>query len=201
MYSTATPTARNSPLTRNMHKPPVILPQTGTATRTAMIHHLPLCAINRDALPCDRSTLDHDALADLQTSIATTGLSQPIKVWCLSSPTNMAAKMTSTPPLIRPDLRPAPPDRPPQPRSPTRQWQFHHDPRLHPHPQNPDRSPRPDDRGKQGPRRPLSLRARPHPDHLRVRMPFRHHRSGDQGPAPQRQPRRPHPPARRGPRG
>jgi ParB family chromosome partitioning protein len=63
-----------------------------------MIHHLPLCAINRDALPCDRSTLDPDALADLQTSIATTGLCQPIEVWRLSAPHQYGSKNDGAPP-------------------------------------------------------------------------------------------------------
>ena len=50
------------------------------------IHHLPLATIAALALPRDRSHLDPQALAELQTSIATTGLRQPIEVWRLSTP-------------------------------------------------------------------------------------------------------------------
>ena len=51
------------------------------------ILHLPLTSILPDALPRDRSTLDPAAMAELQSSIATEGLRQPIEVWCLSTPT------------------------------------------------------------------------------------------------------------------
>lgn len=47
---------------------------------------LPLDAIDADALPRDRSLLDPGALHDLTTSIAATGLRQPIEVWELSTP-------------------------------------------------------------------------------------------------------------------
>jgi len=43
--------------------------------------------IAADALPRDRATIDPTALAELQSSIATTGLRQPIEVWRLSTPT------------------------------------------------------------------------------------------------------------------
>ncbi len=48
---------------------------------------LPLSEILAAALPRDRSTLDPAALAELQASIAMTGLRQPIEVWRLSTPT------------------------------------------------------------------------------------------------------------------
>ena len=41
------------------------------------ILHLPLTAILAEALPRDRSTLDPAALAELQSSIAATGLRHP----------------------------------------------------------------------------------------------------------------------------
>lgn len=47
---------------------------------------LPLDAINASALPRDRTALDPDALSELQTSIATTGLRQPIEVFELATP-------------------------------------------------------------------------------------------------------------------
>lgn len=50
------------------------------------ILHIPLSAIAMDALPRDRSTLDEAAMAELQASIAQTGLRQPIEVWRLSTP-------------------------------------------------------------------------------------------------------------------
>jgi ParB family chromosome partitioning protein len=52
-----------------------------------MIHHLPLTQIAPFALPRDRAALDPQALAELQSSIATQGLRQPIEVWRLSTPT------------------------------------------------------------------------------------------------------------------
>jgi ParB family chromosome partitioning protein len=55
-------------------------------TGAVMITHLPLAAIDPNALPRDRSTLDPDALAELQASICLNGLRQPIEVWQLSSP-------------------------------------------------------------------------------------------------------------------
>lgn len=51
-----------------------------------MIHTIALSAIDAAALPRDRSTLDPDALAELQNSICITGLRQPIEVWRLSTP-------------------------------------------------------------------------------------------------------------------
>ena len=50
------------------------------------IHQIPIHTIAADALPRDRTTLDPAALAELQSSIATTGLRQPIEVWRLSTP-------------------------------------------------------------------------------------------------------------------
>ena len=50
------------------------------------IHQIPLAAILTDALPRDRATLEPAALAELQNSIATDGLRQPIEVWRLSTP-------------------------------------------------------------------------------------------------------------------
>ena len=53
-----------------------------------MIHPIPLTQILPDALPRDRMTLDPAALAELQSSIASGGLRQPIEVWRLSTPTD-----------------------------------------------------------------------------------------------------------------
>jgi len=50
------------------------------------IHLIPTAEIAADALPRDRATLDAEALAELQSSIATHGLRQPIEVWRLSTP-------------------------------------------------------------------------------------------------------------------
>ncbi|WP_128514706.1 ParB/RepB/Spo0J family partition protein [Tabrizicola thermarum] len=50
------------------------------------LHHLPLAEIDPSALLRDRTTLDPDALAQLQHSIATEGLRTPIEVWRLSTP-------------------------------------------------------------------------------------------------------------------
>jgi ParB family chromosome partitioning protein len=50
--------------------------------------HIPLAAIQMDALPRDRSTLAPNALAELQSSIAAEGLRQPIEVWRLSTPSD-----------------------------------------------------------------------------------------------------------------
>ena len=50
------------------------------------IHHIPLHAIDAAALPRDRATLNPAALDELQTSIATEGLRQPIEVWRLTTP-------------------------------------------------------------------------------------------------------------------
>lgn len=52
-----------------------------------MIHPIPLSEIAPHALPRDRQRLDPAALAELQASIATEGLRQPIEVWRLSTPT------------------------------------------------------------------------------------------------------------------
>lgn len=48
---------------------------------------IPTAEIDAEALPRDRTQLDEDALHELTTSIATTGLRQPIEVWKLSQPT------------------------------------------------------------------------------------------------------------------
>ena len=50
------------------------------------IHHLPLTAILPHALPRDRSQIEPEALAELQLSIATSGLRQPIEVFELATP-------------------------------------------------------------------------------------------------------------------
>ena len=50
------------------------------------VHPIPLSLINPDALPRDRMTLEPAALAELQNSIATDGLRQPIEVWRLTTP-------------------------------------------------------------------------------------------------------------------
>jgi ParB family chromosome partitioning protein len=47
---------------------------------------IPLSDIDADALPRDRSMAEPEALAELQYSIAVTGLRQPIEVWQLHSP-------------------------------------------------------------------------------------------------------------------
>ena len=47
---------------------------------------LPTAQINAHALPRDRSLMAPDAMADLQTSIATTGLRMPVEVWHLKTP-------------------------------------------------------------------------------------------------------------------
>ncbi len=47
---------------------------------------LPLTAIDANALPRDRTTLDPAALEELHASIARDGLRQPIEVWRLSTP-------------------------------------------------------------------------------------------------------------------
>lgn len=49
---------------------------------------IPIAAINATALPRDRTQLSAAALAELTSSIATTGLRQPIEVWTLSQPTS-----------------------------------------------------------------------------------------------------------------
>lgn len=48
---------------------------------TDSIHAIPLDRIDEDALPRDRTRLDPTALSELTTSIATTGLRQPIEVF------------------------------------------------------------------------------------------------------------------------
>ncbi len=48
---------------------------------------IPIHQIDAEALPRDRTQLDPEALAELTSSIATTGLRQPIEVWKLSQPT------------------------------------------------------------------------------------------------------------------
>ncbi len=50
------------------------------------VHPIPLAAIAVDALPRDRTQIAPEALAELQSSIATSGLRQPIEVWRLSTP-------------------------------------------------------------------------------------------------------------------
>lgn len=47
---------------------------------------IPLTEIDAEALPRDRTQLEPEAMAELTTSIATTGLRQPIEVWKLSQP-------------------------------------------------------------------------------------------------------------------
>lgn len=47
---------------------------------------LPLTQIDADALPRDRSALEPEALNELATSIATSGLRQPIEVWAYPDP-------------------------------------------------------------------------------------------------------------------
>ena len=47
---------------------------------------LPTAAIDAHALPRDRASLDPAALTELQNSIATEGLRQPIEVWRLTTP-------------------------------------------------------------------------------------------------------------------
>ena len=47
---------------------------------------LPTAQINAHALPRDRTTLGPQAMAALQTSIATTGLRMPIEVWLMTPP-------------------------------------------------------------------------------------------------------------------
>ncbi len=48
---------------------------------------IPITEIDATALPRDRTQLDEDAMAELTTSIATTGLRMPVEVWKLSQPT------------------------------------------------------------------------------------------------------------------
>lgn len=48
--------------------------------------HLPIAAINADALPRDRSTTDPAAMEALVNAIAATGLRQPVEVWALADP-------------------------------------------------------------------------------------------------------------------
>lgn len=50
------------------------------------ILNIPLAQIMADALPRDRATLNPAELAELQSSIATEGLRQPIEVWRLTTP-------------------------------------------------------------------------------------------------------------------
>ncbi len=57
------------------------MPQPADPLQQIEIH-----TIRADALPRDRTTLDPAALAELQSSIATSGLRQPIEVWRLSTP-------------------------------------------------------------------------------------------------------------------
>ncbi|GLS88210.1 hypothetical protein GCM10010873_31840 [Cypionkella aquatica] len=56
-----------------------------------MTHHIliPIADIDAEALPRDRTQLDPEAMAELTTSIATSGLRQPIEVWQLSQPTEI----------------------------------------------------------------------------------------------------------------
>ncbi|GAB5447029.1 ParB/RepB/Spo0J family partition protein [Gymnodinialimonas sp.] len=50
------------------------------------IHHIPLSDIDADALPRDRISLAPSALSELQTSIASLGLTHPIEVWAKHDP-------------------------------------------------------------------------------------------------------------------
>ena len=49
---------------------------------------IPITEIDTEALPRDRTQLDEDAMAELTTSIATSGLRMPVEVWKLSQPTD-----------------------------------------------------------------------------------------------------------------
>ncbi|WP_052249589.1 ParB/RepB/Spo0J family partition protein [Tateyamaria sp. ANG-S1] len=53
---------------------------------TDPLHNIPLSEIFADALPRDRATQDPEAQAELEHSILTHGLRQPIEVWQLSQP-------------------------------------------------------------------------------------------------------------------
>ena len=50
------------------------------------LHHIPLAEINAAALTRDREGLDADALDELKTSIAASGLRMPIEVFALAEP-------------------------------------------------------------------------------------------------------------------
>lgn len=49
------------------------------------IHLIPLDAIDPEALARDRATTDEDALAELQSSIATNGLRMPIEIFAIKN--------------------------------------------------------------------------------------------------------------------
>ena len=53
---------------------------------TATIHQIPLAEIDDNALTRDRSGLGADALTELKTSIAASGLRQPVELFALSDP-------------------------------------------------------------------------------------------------------------------
>ena len=53
---------------------------------TATIHHIALAEIDDNALTRDRSGLGADALTELKTSIAASGLRQPVELFALSDP-------------------------------------------------------------------------------------------------------------------
>ena len=53
---------------------------------TATIHQIPLAEIDESALTRDRSGLGADALTEIKTSIAASGLRQPVELFALSKP-------------------------------------------------------------------------------------------------------------------
>ncbi|WP_299727561.1 ParB N-terminal domain-containing protein [uncultured Tateyamaria sp.] len=53
---------------------------------TDPLHAIPLSEIDEHALPRDRGSIDPEAQDELEISILTTGLRQPIEVWELSTP-------------------------------------------------------------------------------------------------------------------
>ncbi|MFL4469049.1 ParB/RepB/Spo0J family partition protein [Tateyamaria armeniaca] len=53
---------------------------------THTLHTIPLSEIDEHALPRDRGSIDPEAQSELEISIFTTGLRQPIEVWELSTP-------------------------------------------------------------------------------------------------------------------
>ena len=82
-HLTANPTARNN----CPPQPPAPDPARKGAPNAALNTPIPLTQILSTALPRDRMTLDPAALAELQSSIASEGLRQPIEVWRLTTPT------------------------------------------------------------------------------------------------------------------
>ncbi|WP_299601739.1 ParB N-terminal domain-containing protein [uncultured Tateyamaria sp.] len=53
---------------------------------TDPLHHILLSQIDAHALPRDRDTHDAEAQNELEMSILTSGLRQPIEIWQLSQP-------------------------------------------------------------------------------------------------------------------